>query len=87
MSQFAQLAAENGADVSVKLTEDNLDVGDSVVLYGDEGFKQREVAGFEDGILNPIVVLDDGTKVDYHCLSEGDGLPKGGDLFAPLNKE
>ena len=85
MTNFAHTAAEHGADATTDLNIDDLEAGDGVMLHRNKAFEHREVAGFEDGILNQIVVLDDGTEVDQHNLCGGDGLPKY-ELYTPLKE-
>lgn len=87
MASFKNIAWENGADVSVELTIEDLSEGDSVMLFEDREFEQRTVAGFKDGILDQLIVLEDGREVDQHKLSDGDGSRQGGDLYAVADKD
>ena len=82
MTNFAHTAYQNGADASTNLTAGDLEAGDVVILLRNKEFEKREVSGIEDGILNPVVILDDGTEIDSHKLSDGDCRPISNGLYA-----
>jgi hypothetical protein len=80
--KFQQMATDNGADPTTNLTIDDIEVGDTLMLLDDDKeFSEVTVDSIEEDILNHIIVLDDGFRVEQMDLYDGDGVPAAG-LYA-----